>query len=379
MQFTAFAIVVLGLLVNTAVASVNRCNPTHFEGCFCGPTYIDSEEKFVVNCTNTGFISADMLQYIPDETQVLIFVGNHAPTLPINIFGNKSNLQIIDMSNNNIRDIKGRTFHHVLNVERLILNHNNISISSDEDVNYHHPRVFSNFENLQELHLTNAFADNTGAVLADDLHDIFVNSNLTKLYKLHLEQNEIRAFKDANVFCDLPNLHQLYLGNNYLPGINFNVRCLKKLEFLDLEQNNITRFTQNELDSLDTLSYPTRNDSLVLDIGKNPFRCDTAISKLITWLHKTNVTIRNKDYLQCVTSKNGRKYMFSLKHLAEAKHAKFSKAITVLLVILVLVVISLLSVYAYLRRDKWIKKRLNPFFDVVTRKVHYTTIDSQDV
>lgn len=116
------------------------------------------------------------------------------------------------MSNNGIHDVKGKAFHHVVGVTRLILNHNNISISSEEERNFHHPRVFSNFFNLEELHLTNAFADNTDATLADDLHDIFVNSNLTKLYKLHLEQNEIKNFKDDRVFCDLPNLHDIYLG-----------------------------------------------------------------------------------------------------------------------------------------------------------------------
>lgn len=126
--------------------------------------------------------------------------------------------RIIDMSNNGIRDIKGKAFHHVASVTRLILNHNNIS-------NYHHSRVFSNFLNLQELHLTNAFADNSDATLADDLHEIFVNSNLTKLYKLHLEQNEIKSFRDDRVFCALPNLHDLHLGKTFIYGFKICPVC----------------------------------------------------------------------------------------------------------------------------------------------------------
>lgn len=364
--------------LRTADTSANRCRSRLLQGCFCGPAYVNHGEQFVVNCTNMGFTTTDMLQQLPEETKMLIFTGNHIPVLPLNIFGNVSGLSVIDMSNNGIRDIKGRTFHHVSSVERLILNHNNISISDDADGNFHHPRVFSNFENLEELHLTNAFADNTDTALANDLHDIFVNSNLTKLYKLHLEQNEIKGFRDRNVFCDLPNLHHLYLGENFLPSLNFNVKCLKKLEFLDLQFNNITKFTQSELDSFDQLGYPFRKDSLVIDIGGNPFRCDIAISKLYVWMHKTNVTIRNKDYLKCVNSKYGGKPIFSLKNLAENKHAKFSKAITILLVVLVIILISLVSAVAYLSRDK-IKNKLNPLFDIVSRKVQYTTIESQDV
>jgi hypothetical protein len=40
-------------------------------------------------------------------------------------------------------------------VERLILNHNDLYIVSSLS----HPRMFSNFVNLKELHLTNAFTE----------------------------------------------------------------------------------------------------------------------------------------------------------------------------------------------------------------------------
>lgn len=323
-----------------------------------------------------------MLASLPEETEVLIFTGNHIAELPWNVFGtyvNLSNLRVIDMSNNGIRDIKGKSYHHVPNVQRLILNHNNLSISSDaDDGNFHHPRVFSNFINLQELHLTNAFQDNTDAKLANDLHDIFVNSNLTKLFRLHLEQNEIRNFKDKNVFCDLPNLEQLYLAQNFLPGLNFNVTCLKKLEFLDLEANNISRFSLAELADLDRVSSLVANKTLIIDISNNKFRCDGSITKLYVWMHETNVTIRNRDHLQCYRNKYGKENIFNLKGLVESRNSKFNKAIVVLLVILVMILITLLGAYTYLIRDK-LKTKLNPLIEAVTRKVHYTTIESQDV
>lgn len=378
-----FLLLLLLLLIDDRTfAAVNKCHSSLLDSCFCGPVYYERHERFVVNCTNTGFKNTDMLATLPDETEVLIFTGNQIAELPWNIFGsyvNLSNLKVIDMSSNGIRDIKGKSYHHVPNVQRLILNHNNLSISSDaDDGNFHHPRVFSNFVNLQELHLTNAFEDNTDAKLANDLHDIFVNSNLTKLFRLHLEQNEIKTFKDRNVFCDLPNLEQLYLGDNFLPGLNFNVNCLRKLEFLDLEANNITKFTMAELNALDRLSYPFANKSLIIDVSRNKFRCDASITKFYVWMHETNVTIRNRDRLQCYRNKYGNEYIFDLKGLVEARNTKFNNAIVVLLVILVMILISLLGVYAFLIRDK-LRTKLNPLLDVVTRKVHYTTIESQDV
>ena len=47
---------------------------------------------------------------------------------------------------------------------------------------------------------------------------IFVGSNLTKLKKLHLEQNEIWSFRNPNIFCNLPSLMDLQLGDNNLTG-----------------------------------------------------------------------------------------------------------------------------------------------------------------
>ncbi|XP_072378876.1 trophoblast glycoprotein [Diabrotica undecimpunctata] len=375
-------LLLLAIQLYTVYGTVGRCGYALLSNCFCGHQIHDRETLFVVNCTGHGFTNTSMLRELPEETEMLIFTGNHIGTLPSNVFGegrNMTKLRIIDMSNNGIQDVKGKAFHHVVNVTRLILNHNNISISDQYDKNYHHPRVFSNFFNLEELHLTNAFADNTDAALADDLHDIFVNSNLTKLYKLHLEQNEIKNFKDDRVFCDLPNIHDIHLGDNNIPSVNFNITCLPKLRYLDLERNNITKFSQQDLDNFDKLAFPYRTtQNLTIDIDGNPFRCDNAVKNLYNWLHRTNVKVRDVDILQCHQTKYGTKYIINLKNLAESKNAKISQALTILLVILVLILLSLLSAYVYLKRES-MKGKLSPLFEAVTRKVHYNKIESQDV
>ena len=53
----------------------------------------------------------------------------------------------------------------------------------------HHPRIFSNFFNLEQLHLTNAFTETIDSQwYLRDLKSTFSMSNLTKIKKLHLEQ-----------------------------------------------------------------------------------------------------------------------------------------------------------------------------------------------
>lgn len=60
--------------------------------------------------------------------------------LPSNIFGTNSTmekLRFLDMSNNGIQVIKGKSYHHVSSVERLILNNNKINLNG---IGFHHPR-----------------------------------------------------------------------------------------------------------------------------------------------------------------------------------------------------------------------------------------------
>ncbi len=73
-----------------------------------------------------------MLESLPKNTQVLIFNGNNVPNLDWNVLGiwdEHTKLEVIDFTNNRIRDIPGKSFHKVKNVKRLVLDHNNLMIS----------------------------------------------------------------------------------------------------------------------------------------------------------------------------------------------------------------------------------------------------------
>lgn len=299
------------------------------------------------------------------------------------------------MSNNHIQEIRGKSYHHVPNVQRLILNHNNLSIAhaneKDLPVSHHHPRVFSNFVNLLELHLTNTFADNTSEQLSKDLHDIFVNSNLTKLIKLHLEQNEISRFKDKRVFCDLPSLRDLYLGDNKLKEINFNILCLKNLRFLDLERNNFETVKDKDLIAMDTLQGTAgRTVNLIVDFTFNKFNCDCTLYPFVEWINATSVSVRNSENYSC---KSGGRSGTSLagktissvnvtrcRIQARNKHTSNAHNVTLvfLLVILSSVLVGLIAALLYVSKDR-MKKYLTPMLNDATKKVHYTTIKDEEV
>lgn len=156
--------------------------------------------------------------------------------------------------------------------------------------------MFSNLENLKELHLTDAFRDNETPNFASHLQEVFTNSSMNKLEKLHLEQNEISNFSDVNVFCSLENLLDLHLANNNLSRLHFRIDCLPRLRFLDLEANFIQTFTAKQLAQFDAL--PARNQSLMIDVSRNPFVCDCK-TNLYAWMQTTKVVVRGNSSLQC--------------------------------------------------------------------------------
>lgn len=404
----------LMLILPMTLAQESTCGPKFPTVCNCGKQMYEGSMQYLVNCTNAGLTNTSVLQYMPEEVQVLIFMGNNIPELPWNVFGtinDYKNLKIVDMSNNHIREIRGKSYHHVQHVERLILNHNNLSISRDEDdVNHHHPRVFSNFINLESLHLTNAFEDHSSPKLSEDLHDIFVNSELTKLQKLHLEQNEISKFKDRNVFCDLPSLRDLHLGDNLLTDINFEVSCLKNLRFLDLECNRFEFVKAHDLLTLNELeARKDRTTNLIVDFGRNRFQCNCKLSSFHTWLMTTNVTVRNKDQLTCLKDNRTTSAYITSLELSECSSAMaaatimFSTALDnsynldedyansrhnahlnghtatliFLLIVLSMILLGLVVALIYVSRDK-LKYMITPVFDNVAKKVQYTSIQDED-
>lgn len=366
------------------LTETNGCNET-FARCFCGEMNYGGYHRSVLNCTNTGFKDPSILQKLPDKIEVLIFTGNDIPELPWNLFGtttNNSHLKIIDMSNNKIKGIRGKSYHRVPNVERLILNHNEITIS--KETNHHHPRLFSNFESLEELHLTDAFADNTPEDLASGLHDIFINSDLKKLRKLHLEQNEIISFKDPRVFCDLTSLLDLHLGDNKQQHITFDVDCLPNLRFVDLEKNSINILNYKDFEILDRL--PERGQNLTIDLSNNPFVCGNKIEELYSWLHTTKVIVRNKYKLKCKNYNCTQEPVsLILDHYKNGCSAQLKNKIkrnivtetSHTVIFLSCALILCLCALIYTNREPL----YSTFFSVLrnlSRKIHYTTIGKQD-
>ncbi|XP_015928228.1 phospholipase A2 inhibitor [Parasteatoda tepidariorum] len=272
--------------------SISSCPPEFKELCTCGYVKYGLDRKFVTNCTDSGFDNVLMLRKMPPMTEILVFVGNEVKDLPLNIFGQETlykKLHTIDFSNNHIQTIKGRTFHNVGNVTKLILNDNDLYIVFKD----HHPRMFSNFVNLRELHLKNAFTERVKAGdYLNNLVQIFGNSSLKQLRVLNMENNEISGI-DPGEFCFLPTLEELYMGNNRLKDLSLSFSCLTHLKFIDVGHNLISKLSDETLQSLET------RRSLRLNLTANPFNCDCNLVNTYEWMKTTPLNLIHHDYYYC--------------------------------------------------------------------------------
>lgn len=250
-----------------------------------------------------------MLEMLPDETEVLIFNGNNINFLHNNVIGMTQEhelLKVIDLSNNNISEISGKAFHKVRNVEILILNHNDLRISGEES----HPRVLTNFYNLKELHLTNAFTEVIDSkYYLKDFQAILMAASaegVNSLWKLHLEQNEIWDL-DEKIFCSMdaaPALSHLYLSNNQLFNLNFDFECIEKLQYLDVSYNKIKRLSQATLQRIDRyFTQPKKAEDYIRKINLlgNPYVCDCNLRPMFDWLGETQANLERRDSMRCYT------------------------------------------------------------------------------
>lgn len=289
-----------------------ECPPQFMNRCTCGRVSEEKKSSFVVNCSGANFNDTSVLLYLPNATEILIFTGNNLSSeLPANIFGadsvnNLDKLRLIDMSNNQIRSLKGKTFHKVKGVRKLILDNNDLLITGE----HFHPRIFSNFDSLEELSLKKSFSKKTrGLNFVEDLITTFNEAHLNRLRILHLENNGIKSIPTPYDFCSFPSLIKLHLSGNLLTDIKINTTCTPGLRLLDVSDNFIENLTN------ESLAFIPDEVRMHVNLTANPFRCDCRMKDFMIWSKNTKTWINGKKSIACASGypeSNVGKYFMSL-------------------------------------------------------------------
>lgn len=218
-----------------------------------------SDNHQTIKLSSTSFIHVPSLK-------VLTLGGSLTSTsldLDLSPFRPLSNLTYLDLSNNNVANIREDVLHGLVNLKVLKLQHNNLA------------RVWKS-------------ANLGGPVLfltgAPNLVSLEMDYN-------GLDEIPLEAMRGLN------NLRELSLGNNLLDS-------LKDSAFVDLHSLRVLSLQKNLITAVkpEVFKAPMSNLSL-LAMDRNPFDCTCeSILWFVTWLNTTNTTVPGvRDQYKCNT------------------------------------------------------------------------------
>ncbi|RWS25014.1 trophoblast glycoprotein-like isoform X2 [Leptotrombidium deliense] len=246
-----------------------------------------------------------------------------------------------------------------------------------------HPRLFSNFDSLEELHLRNAFGDKErDANFTQKLSILLTEAELKKLKVLHLEYNSIQEFPHEYVFCALQSLQKLYLGNNLLMDIRLNFTCTQKLLLLDVSDNFILTLDNESLAFLEQTS-PTFH----VNLTRNPFKCDCRFRNFFEWMKVTNVWILGHKTFHCASGfpeTNIGRPLASIKSSDlqcysghEYEMDGYVTASYIVLISLLISLVILLAILVYTNRD-YIRNTWSNVKTSISLKREYTSLEKEN-
>ncbi|XP_029345651.1 peroxidasin homolog isoform X12 [Acyrthosiphon pisum] len=169
-------------------------------------------------------------------------------------------IKVLDLSYNEIMDIE--SLAHLTELETLNLSNNNISELKHG--------AFANLSKLQSLMLSN---NN----ISELKHGGF--ANLSELQILYLDNNKIENI-ETGAFNNLTSLKVLHLDYNNIHKLDLEMfKGLRKLDKLFLDHNMIRHIPPGTIDSLTSLS--------LLWLDHNPLTCDCNILLFVNVLKKS--------------------------------------------------------------------------------------------
>lgn len=219
-----------------------------------------SHNHQTINLSSTSFVNVPNLRVLTLGKSLTVSSLNLDPSP----FRPLSKLTDLDLSNNNIANIRGNLLDGLINLKVLKLQHNNLA-RLWKDANLGGPVLF--LKGLQSL--TTLEMDSNG------LDEIPVDAlkGLSKLCELSLANNLLNRLKDS-VFADLSSLRFLRLERNLITAV--------RPEVFETPMSNLS--------------------TLIMD--KNPYDCTCeSILWFVKWMNNTNATIvpNLKDEYVCNT------------------------------------------------------------------------------
>lgn len=191
----------------------------------------------------------------------LLLRGNQLQQLPLDVFRGLLSMQVLDLSSNKLETIDEEVFSDLVHLEKLVLANNRLGRLERN--------TFRNLTNLQHLALGDNFLQqfpslegliklnsiymdmNQIKVIPSNVLESALNVEVLSLNGNFISRIEVDAFVERSGECI--HLERLHLRNNLLVHVP-QIGCLKDLQELDLSGNLMQSFTDSDFNGLTRLS-----------------------------------------------------------------------------------------------------------------------------
>lgn len=356
----------------------NTCKDYPGPQCQCNSTTLQCDQAFQEDVS--------VFKKVPRDLKFITVTGNNfTDEIPPNIFGNCSaqssydmlRLVYLDLSNNSITKIHGKTFHCVPVLETLILSHNQWHIDN-------HTHVFLQLHSLKRLILKNSFHDKwNGTSHLVKLAWYLGVRKMGSLEELDLSGNEFWFLPNEthSAFCALEKIGSLDLSDNKLIDVSI-CSHVSTLTFLNLSSNQFAWLSEELTKNITKLS---NLEKLYLD--DNPFQCDCGMIPFYNWLKNDSASyvVQNKQSLKCVgafdTVNEGRPIVdLSPDDLVCRREYYNATGVVVGLLFAILIVMFIVAMYynRILVRETWKRCMGKPVtLALIPQSQGYTTVHGQ--
>ena len=266
--------------------------------------------------------------YVNDFIEELHFTQNNFPTFDV-ILDLSPTIKFLNLSHNRIENLNRFTFILLPSLTAVDLSNNNL-------YNTHQ------FEHLYENTFFALFRKNP------------------KLNLINMSFNRLSSLPTDTFICN-NDLQQLYLSNNFIREITFNISHLVNLTILDLRFNFIKAFNETSRRFLTSLyENQTRahnNLSFELLLEGNPLSCECSSLEFLHWFISSPILTKTRHSYQC--SLQGQEMQIDERSIKAAQEDcdKNSRRIrrvllSTLIPTTVVAVMILITVYLYRRRQR---------------------------
>ena len=208
-------------------------------------------------------------------------------------FHPSNQLEYVNFSENFEHGYQHITFY--LSLDLIGLTHINVLNVSNDGIFVVSPNILLNFPNLQVLDMSR----NEISFYSD--RSMRLKSNSTHIQNLSFASNDITMIPQ-NVFSDLVSLHEIDLSNNRIQNFDFNISGLYSLEKLNLEHNTLFEIPEAACQQLRKLAERVAPRVITVDLSNNKLLCTCSNILFLTFMKQTkpaNLVFNNYDKYLC--------------------------------------------------------------------------------